>query len=150
MADHVEVRRLGLGDEVVAAQTFELMAAVFDEPHEELSDGYVTALLDRVDFWVMVALLDERPVGGLTAHSLSMTRSESTELFIYDLAVSVEHQRRGIGRELVEITRRLAAAAGIDVAFVPADDDDEHAIDFYRAIGGAASPVTFFEFGGLG
>jgi aminoglycoside 3-N-acetyltransferase I len=31
--------------------------------------------------------------------------------------------------------------------FVPADNEDEHAIDFYHAIGGEASAVTFFTFG---
>ena len=30
--------------------------------------------------------------------------------------------------------------------FVPADDDDIHALDFYRALGGEESPVTFFTF----
>jgi aminoglycoside 3-N-acetyltransferase I len=29
---------------------------------------------------------------------------------------------------------------------VLADDEDQHALDFYRALGGAASPVTMFDF----
>ena len=42
----------------------------------------------------------------------------------------------------------LAAAAQADLlaAFVPADNDDTHALDFYRAIGGQAQPVTLFLF----
>lgn len=36
---------------------------------------------------------------------------------------------------------------GIDLVFVPADNVDIHALDFYRALGGVAAPVTIFEFG---
>jgi aminoglycoside 3-N-acetyltransferase I len=40
-----------------------------------------------------------------------------------------------------------AAAAGITVAFVPADNEDVHALDFYSALGGIPAPVTIFTFG---
>jgi aminoglycoside 3-N-acetyltransferase I len=42
--------------------------------------------------------------------------------------------------------REAAAAIGIRDVFVPADDDDVYALDFYRAVGGSASPVTIFTF----
>ena len=82
----------------------------------------------------------------MTAHALPMTRAHGSELFIYDLAVEPAHQRRGVGRALIAELRRLGAEAGIPDAFVPADDDDTHALDFYRAIGGAPAPVTMFTF----
>lgn len=81
------------------------------------------------------------------AHVLPMTRSESRELFIYDLAVHPDHQRRGIGRALVEALRALGTSEGIGVAFVPADNEDDHALAFYEALGGEAAPVTIFTFG---
>lgn len=66
-------------------------------------------------------------MGGLTAHTLPLTRGEISEIFICDLAVVAEHQRQGIGRQLVATLRSLAAAAGVSVAFVPftfSDDRD--------------------------
>ena len=42
--------------------------------------------------------------------------------------------------------REAAAAAGITEVFVPADNDDTHALDFYRALGGDPAPVTMFTF----
>ncbi len=75
-----------------------------------------------------------------------MTRSECTELFIYDLAVNVAHHRQGIGRALVEALLVAAREAGITSVFVPADNDDVQALDFSRAIGGDEAPVTFFSF----
>jgi aminoglycoside 3-N-acetyltransferase I len=124
-----------------------MMASVFEESHEPLSDVYVARLLARDDLWILAATFGDEIVGGLTAHVLPMTRSESHELFIYDVAVRVDHQRRGVGRALLERLQQLARAAAIAVLFVPADDEDTHALDFYRALGGVASPVTFFTFG---
>jgi len=135
--------RLGPGDRDRAKALFALMAAVFDEDCEALSDAYVDRLLVREDFWVVAALSDGELVGGLTAHTLPMTRTEVSELFIYDLAVRPEHQRRGVGRQLVAHLRSAAGAAEI---FVAVDDEDAHALDFYRAVGGSAAPVTIFTF----
>jgi aminoglycoside 3-N-acetyltransferase I len=146
------IRRLGPGDEVVARATFETMAAVFAEDDDALEGGEplrdedVATLLRRESFWALVALDGDEIVGGLTAHALPMTRGRATELFIYDLAVRADRQRRGIGRALVEELIRRGHEAGIDTVFVPADDEDTHALDFYRAIGGTPSKVTFFTF----
>ncbi len=144
------VRRLHVGDEALAAEMFRVMAAVFaedddnDETGEALRDDDVAALMRRSDFWAIAAIEGDAVIGGLTAHALPMTRDRSTELFIYDLAVKPEWQRRGIGRAIVAELLARAHDAGIGTAFVPADNEDTHALDFYRAIGGTPSPVTFF------
>lgn len=141
------VRRLTAADVELARQTFLTMSAVFETPGAALDDEYVRALLGRPDFWAFAAIDGDRVLGGLTAHTLPMTRSASAEVFIYDLAVVPERQRQGIGRRLVAALREAAAAEGITVAFVPADNEDTHALDFYQAIGGAPAPVTIFTFG---
>lgn len=122
------------------------MAEVFDEERNSLSDRYLDRLLARPDFWAFAALLGDDVVGGITAHALPMTRTESSEMFIYDIAVHALYQRRGVGRALVEALRAEAASVGIRDAFVPADNDDTDALDFYRGLGGAPSAVTLFTF----
>lgn len=142
----MQVKRLALGDRDVARSLFVLMADVFEEGGEVLSDGYLDRLLARAEFWAIAAIDDNEILGGITAHTLPMTRNETFELFIYDLAVRRDRQRQGIGRRLVAELRAQAAAQGMEVVFVPADNDDTHALDFYRALGGAPSPVTIFTF----
>src|SRR5580704_10665489 len=66
--------------------------------------------------------------------------------FIYDIAVRPDHRRKGVGRRLVTALCEQASKCGIREVFVPADSDDVHALDFYRALGGAPSPVTIFTF----
>ncbi|MEO8202169.1 MAG: GNAT family N-acetyltransferase [Gemmatimonadota bacterium] len=145
----MNVRRLGPDDRESARSVIAMMALIFEEAHESLSDDYVDRLLVRDDFWVLAAFEEGQPIGGLTAHTLPMTREASSEVFIYDIAVRPEYQRMGVGRQLVETLRTAAAATGIDDVFVPADNDDLHALAFYRAIGGGPSPVTFFTFSNL-
>ncbi len=140
--------RLTTGDRELARRLFATMAQVFEEQCERLSDSYLDRLLEREDFWAVAALAGEEVVGGVTAHTLPMTRTESSELFIYDIAVRPDWQRKGVGRLLMTALRDAAAAAGIRDVFVPADNDDTHALDFYRALGGASSQVTFFTFSG--
>ena len=142
----MRLKRLTAGDREPAKVLFTLMAKVFDEGSEELSDGYVDRLLGREDFWAIAAFVDNDIVGGITAHTLPMTRAQDFEIFIYDIAVRSEHQRKGIGRRLVEELRAQAASMGITDLFVPADNEDAHALDFYRALGGEAAPVTIFTF----
>ena len=141
------VRRLEIGDVSLAKQLFALFAAVFETDHTEVSNDYAAELLARPEVWAYAATLDDVVIGGLTAHTLPMTRSESAEIFLYDLAVDTSAQRRGIGRQLIARLVADAAATGIDVVFVPADNDDTHALDFYRAIGGRPAEVTIFDLG---
>ena len=145
-ASPYRVLRLGPAHRDVAKRMFAVMAEGFDEEHEELSSEYVDKLLARDDFWAVAALEGEEVVGGLTAHTLLMTREEAREIFIYDIAVHPQQQRKGIGSLLMRHLLELGAEAGIGDVFVPADNADPHALDFYRAVGGTAVPVTFFTF----
>jgi aminoglycoside 3-N-acetyltransferase I len=143
----IRVERLTVASVARARVLFATMARVFATDADVLSDSYVTRLLERDDFWAMAASIDGQVVGGLTAHTLPLTRAEVSEVFIYDIAVVPDWQRQGVGRQLMSTLRSQAAAAGIRVAFVPADNEDTHALDFYRALGGVPAPVTIFTFG---
>lgn len=161
----VHVRRLGAADRTLARRTFATIADVFGTAptgHPPPGDAYLDALLARPDFWAFAALAPAHAaaadddiaddlsahavVGGLTAHALPMTSAERSELFIFDLAVRPEWQRRGVGRALMAAARAGAAAAGLTVAFVPAEDEDAHALAFYAAVGGTPTATTIFTF----
>ena len=143
----VVIERLGVGDVQRARGAFEMMHDVLDEDSDVLSDGYVTGLLANESFWAIGAFEAGEAIGCITGHELAMTRHERTELFIYDLAVRVDKQRRGIGRRLVDVLVASASERGIDVVFVPADDDDKHALAFYESLGGRPAKVTMFDLG---
>lgn len=128
-----------------------MMAGVFEENIQDaastsLTHDYLDALLRRDLFWAFAAFANSEIIGGLTAHTLPRTRSACAEVFIYDLAVRRDYRRQGVGSRLMQELRASAAAAGIAEVFVAAENDDSHALDFYRAQGGVAAAVTFFTF----
>jgi aminoglycoside 3-N-acetyltransferase I len=146
MTTTIRTRRLTSADIQLAGELFALMAEAFGDDAVPLGADYLRLLLSRREFWAVAAFSGEHLAGGLTAHTLPMTRAEVGELFIYDLAVAEAFRRQGVGRALVSSLRQAAAAEGLHSAFVAADDEDTGALEFYRAIGGQPSPVTVFTF----
>jgi aminoglycoside 3-N-acetyltransferase I len=140
------IKKLSTGEIELARSLFSIMASVFGESPRSVSAEYAASLLNRDDFWVIAALVDGEPIAGLTAFVLPLTRAECAELFIYDIAVLPTYQRHGIGRWLVETARGLAAERGIATAWVPAENSDVHALEFYRSLRGVPSSVTIFTF----
>lgn len=139
------IRRLRASDANIASTVTMVMAQTFGE-----GTGASAARLDQLlhddRFWLYAAFDDSRPVGGLAAHVIPITREDGSELFIYDIAVQESHQRQGVGTELMSAVLKDAKESGLLCAFVPADDEDRHAMDFYQAIGGESQPVTFYNF----
>lgn len=62
-----------------------------------------------------------------------MTRAESSEIFIYDLAVHSDHRRKSVARYLLNALCEQASEAGIREVVVAADNDDVHALAFIAA-----------------
>lgn len=138
--------RLGETDTDRTIKLFELMAEVFEEPAAVLDRDYVAAMLANPSFWAYAVLMDDDVLGGLTAHVVPMTRSMDNELMIYDFAVADEHQRAGLGRQLMQAVIDDAASAGISTVFVPAEAADAHALEFYKAQGGVPMECVIFSF----
>jgi aminoglycoside 3-N-acetyltransferase I len=99
------------------------------------SEGYLQALLGKQHFIALVALDGETVVGGLAAYELQKFEQERKELYIYDLAVSAEHRRKGIATNLIRELQRVAKARGAYVIFVQADLGDTPAIRLYESLG---------------
>lgn len=98
----------------------------------EQSKENLQKLLERQDFMAVVAMEDEKVVGGLTIYMLQHYYHEKPLAYIYDLAVHTQWQRKGIGRKLMNETLMICKEYGAEVAFVEAEKEDAHAVDFYR------------------
>ncbi len=107
---------------------------------------YLQSLLEKDNIIIYVALLDNVVVAGLTAHILPSGYFESSEVYVYDLAVETAMQRKGIGKNLISLLKDYCAGLGYREIFVQADVADLHAIDFYKATGGIAESVIHFSY----
>lgn len=107
---------------------------------------YLEKLLARDDFFVFVAVLDGRVVGGLTSYTLRQYYSISPLVYIYDLAVATEYQRKGIGKMLIAEIQNYCKDIGVEEVFVQADVADDYALDFYRSTGARGEDVVHFYY----
>ena len=128
------------------------LIAMFNEVFEEkktasVKKTYLNTLLDNPTFIALVALDGIKVIGGLTAYELPMLAKAKPEIFIYDVAIKSEYQRKGIGRKLIAALLALAKEKGANEVFVAAHTEDTHALKFYKSLGGNAEKVNMFVFG---
>jgi len=96
---------------------------------------YLQSLLAKDHVVALVALEDASVVGGLVAYVLEKFEQKRSEVYIYDLAVSPTHRRRGIARGLINALKAVARERGAYVIFVQADPQGLPAIRLYAALG---------------
>jgi aminoglycoside 3-N-acetyltransferase I len=102
---------------------------------QQPDEAYFRHLLASDYFIAIAALESGEVVGGLAAYELKKFEQKRSEIYIYDLAVSEIHRRRGIATELIEKLRKIAASRGAYVIFVQADIEDDPAIALYTKLG---------------
>ncbi|MEI9993568.1 MAG: GNAT family N-acetyltransferase [Rhizomicrobium sp.] len=106
------------------------------------------AALLREPTFVMVAALDEDGdvMGRIYGHILH--RFEATDFLLYEVDVAEAHQRKGVGRAMVEHLKRLAIARGWREMWVLTELDNEAGNALYRSAGGSleGSPANMYVF----
>ena len=99
------------------------------------SAAYLRRLLASETFIALTAEDEGRVVGGIAAYELHKFEQERSEIYLYDLAVSDSHRRRGIATALISRLAEIAATRGAHVVFVQADYGDDPAIALYTKLG---------------
>ena len=134
-----EIRRLGRDDVEQARSLNALFGRVFDDPASYGSappnEDYLRRILGRDTVVALVALVDDEIVGGLVAYVLDKLEQERSEIYIYDLAVSEHHRRKGVATALIAELSGIAEQVGAWVIYVQADYGDDPAITLYESLG---------------
>jgi aminoglycoside 3-N-acetyltransferase I len=133
------VAQLTRADVARLKELLRVFGEAFDEmetyQHSVPSDAYLRRLLAKPHFIAMVALRDDKVVGGLAAYELDKFEQDRREIYIYDLAVLQDHRRSGVATGLIKELRRIAAERNAYVIFVQADPADGPAIALYESLG---------------
>lgn len=98
-------------------------------------DAYLESLLAKEHVIALVMLAGQDVVGGLVAYELDKLEQARREVYIYDLAVTEAHRRKGIATALIERLREIANRRGAYVIYVQADYGDDPAIALYEKLG---------------
>jgi len=139
-----QIRRLTEKDVEDFQSLVRLFNTVFEEEKKIGSETRLLDLLRNTNFVVLTTWIDHKIVGGLTAYELHMYHADVSEIFLYDLAVNPDHQRKGIGKGLLRALKDHCLQNNIQTFFVMAHEEDEQAIEFYRATGGKGENVVNF------
>ncbi len=129
----IEIRRLSRQD----VDDFSALISVFENVFEWEnfsfpSREHLQRIITNPNFIVLVAKTASEVIGGLTAHTLCNYASEKASAYVYDLAVSTEFQRKGIGKRLMKTLNEYCSQIGFKEIFVQAESDDYQAVNFYR------------------
>lgn len=134
-----KVQQLGVGDSSVLRDLSRCFAQGFDDTETYQSnppnDEYLADILNNASFIALVALSENRVIGGLVAYELKKFEQARSEIYIYDLAVSEAYRRQGIATALIEHLKPVAVRKNAWVIYVQADHGDEPAIALYRKLG---------------
>jgi aminoglycoside 3-N-acetyltransferase I len=136
---HFTIKKLKGTDAELAKQLF-WFYQVDDEVAEPLipSNEYLKKLLTKNDFHVLVALQNDKLIGGLTAFELPMYKEEVNEMFLYEIAVEQEYRKMGVAKALIENLKNICRDKGIKGMYVGTSTDNIPAMRLYKATGGEA------------
>ena len=106
------------------------------------------AMLLRESSYVMVvAMTDDNDVMGRIYGNV-LHRFEATDLLLYEVDVLEAHQRRGVGRAMLEYLKNYCAGRGYGEMWVLTDLDNDAGNALYRSAGGNLenSPTNMYVF----
>ncbi len=144
---NVDIKRLTGADTDTFKELISLFSAVFEMENFVMPDeNHLEELLKNDQFFVFVALYDHQVAGGLTAYTLQQYYSTLPQVYIYDVAVAIIFQRKGIGKQLINAITDYCKEIGTAEVFVQAEEADAHAVAFYHSTGATAQKVIHFNY----
>jgi ribosomal protein S18 acetylase RimI-like enzyme len=124
------VRRLRTGDEAIACQA----VATFKDSHP--AAGHVARFLADEDNYFYVAEVQGELAGFLLAYRLERCDGEKAMMFLYEIEVSSQYRRQGIGKALVQALKGACEQGEFLKMFVLTDESNVPAQNLYLATGG--------------
>ena len=128
-----EIRILRAGDEHVLANVAE---GVFDHP---VRAELLTEFLSDARHHLAVAV-EEQLVVGFASCVHYVHPDKLPELWVNEVGVAPTHQRRGLGRRMLQALFDEARARGCVLAWVLTDRDNAPAMSLYASLGGIEDP----------
>jgi len=144
---NITVKQLTPRDFNEFIQMLRLFEEVFEMKDFRMpAEKHLKKLLRSKNFIAFIALHENTVIGGLTAHLLPSYYSQSSEVYLYDLAVKTNFQQKGIGKKLLLALMAYCRENNFKTFFVQADEADSHALEFYSATGGLPEKVVHFDY----
>ncbi|MDZ4710175.1 MAG: GNAT family N-acetyltransferase [Saprospiraceae bacterium] len=94
---------------------------------------YLLNLLSKLEFICRAAKYEGQVIVGVTVYILPNYYSTKPIAFAYDMGIRYDFQRKGIRKKLIGRLVQYCRENDFDHAFVEAETEDIHAVNFYRS-----------------
>jgi aminoglycoside 6'-N-acetyltransferase I len=135
----VEIRLLGPEDDAVLDR---VAPGVFDEP---VQPRLTREFLADARHHLIVALDDGLVVGMISALHY-VHPDKAPQLWINEIAVAPSHQRRGIGRQLLDAILAHGRTLGCTEGWLGTEETNVTARRLYERVGGVPETFVLYEF----
>ena len=126
----MQIWRLGVGDERLAAKTVRALKA------ERVNYNYLRGFLKKETNILIVALDDVTPVGFLLAYELDRVDSPGAMLLLYEISVDESHRRQGVAKAMITAVKNICHERSIVKMWVLTNESNRAAMRTYESTGG--------------
>jgi aminoglycoside 3-N-acetyltransferase I len=131
----IQISKLSSNDLKDFLELVKVFEVVFEMNDFKMPEAvHLQRLLDKPDFFSLVARVDNRVAGGLTVYILHRYYSTKPGAYIYDMGVLPEYQRKGIGKKLIGHLFGYCRENNFEEVYVEAESGDTGAVNFYRQL----------------
>ncbi len=131
------VKRLAIGDEGLARQTITtLKTETPRDVSEDLKVEYLEHFLRCDNNYLLVALIDEEPVGFVLAYRLMRVDRAQDMMLFYEVVVDEKHRHQGVGRALIFRLKQICHEKKIMKMWVSTNRSNAAAVALYKSTGG--------------
>ena len=119
---------------------------IFKEDAPALDEVQMKQVRDNRNFVAIGATVGFELAGGMTAHIVPNYYKGGLDLFIYDVAIKVEHQGKGVGIELLNFAKNFCVDHKIKEMHVAVKEGDQNALSYYGKTGAQEMGARFFTY----
>jgi ribosomal protein S18 acetylase RimI-like enzyme len=117
-----------------------------DRRESAIPNTNLDKLLDDDRCYLLAAIADERVVGYTLAYRFPSLYAAESLAYLYDIEVSPEHRRKGVGRLLIETLILHLKEDGVKEMWLGTGVDNEAGHALYNATGAIKSEETFNDY----
>lgn len=141
-----EIRRLQQGDEPVALQVVRDLMPEDERNGREPGIPHLQRFLAQDANYLIIASADSRPVGFLTAYRMPALCCDASMVYLFEIEVALPYRRQGIGKQMVNLLKKLCVEDGVEDMWVGTENDNVAAKKLYECTGGILSYPDNCEF----
>jgi len=135
----LEIKRLQTGDESLFAETVNAVRTPYGEL--DASSEYIEEFLAKNDHYLIVAVIDARPVGFVLGYRMARMQRQQAMMCLFEIDVLPAYQRQGIGMALIEALKRICVEEGIANMWLDTSESNTAAIALYQKAGGVQRAI---------